>query len=258
MGRTKEKPYPKWTIDGNGCLGCGSVRQRLGPSAGQPSGFLVCPLRYPPKKAIGPGPVVRPPQEKGKISVMPILAEQPCLYPEYLLVDPTAIELEGPPSERNWWVIYTKSRQEKSLARDLLGYRIPFYLPQIPRDHLARGRRVRTHVPVFPGYVFLFGSPDERVGALRTNRTSRILPVSAQDELLRDLRQLANLISLGAPLSVEQRLSPGRLVRIRRGSLAGFEGTVFQRRGSNRLMVAINFLQQGVSIEINDFMVEPI
>jgi transcription antitermination factor NusG len=189
---------------------------------------------------------------------MPILAEQPSLYPENLLADPVGIQLEDSPAERCWWVIYTKSRQEKSLARDLLGYRIPFYLPQVSSVHLVRGRRVRSYLPVFPGYVFLYGSPDERLGALRTNRISRVLPVPTQEELHRDLQRLANLIATGAPLTVEQRLSAGRAVRIRNGPMAGFEGTIVQRRGSDRLLIAVNFLQQGVSVEINDFMVEPI
>ena len=111
---------------------------------------------------------------------------------------------------------------------------------------------------MFPGYVFLFGSPEERVGALRTNRISRILPVPTQEELVRDLRQLAKLIAIGAPLTLEERLSPGQMVRIRKGPMAGFEGTIVQRRGSDRLLIAVKFLQQGVSVEINDFMVDPI
>jgi transcriptional antiterminator RfaH len=192
---------------------------------------------------------------------MPILAEEQCSYPENLLDDPIDDDVQqsdSPASDRVWWVVYTKSRQEKSLARDLLGHQIPFYLPQVPRDHLVRGRRVRAHVPVYPGYLFLFGAPDERVGALTTNRTSRILSVPTQEQLLRDLRQLAKLIATGAPLTIEQRLSPGRKVRVRNGPMAGIEGTIVQRRGSDRLLIAVNFLQQGVSIEINDFMVEPL
>ncbi|MCU0981355.1 MAG: antitermination protein NusG [Pirellulaceae bacterium] len=190
---------------------------------------------------------------------MPVLAQEPCTFPENLLDDPIDVQQsDSPASDRVWWVICTKSRQEKSLARDLLSYRIPFYLPQVPRDHLVRGRRVRAHVPVYPGYLFLFGTPDERVGALTTNRTSRILSVPTQEELVRDLRQLAKLIAIGAPLTMEERLSPGQMVRIRNGPMSGFEGTIVQRRGSNRLLIAVNFLQQGVSVEINDFMVEPI
>ena len=48
------------------------------------------------------------------------------------------------------------------------------------------------------------------------------------------------------------------MVRIRNGLMAGFEGTIIQRRGSNRLLITIDFMQQGASVEIGDFMVEPI
>jgi hypothetical protein len=194
---------------------------------------------------------------------MPILAQEPCMFPDDLLQEPTDADSpdpDRPETERVWWVVYTKSRQEKSLARDLGCMQVPFYLPLVPRDHLIRGRRVRSQIPVFAGYLFLFGTPDERVDALTTNRISRILPVPPplQDVLVRDLRQLAALIAVGAPLTVEQRLCPGRKVCIRTGSMAGIEGTIVQRRGGDRLLIAVNFLQQGVSVEINDFMVDPI
>ncbi len=187
---------------------------------------------------------------------MPILAEQPCVFPEDLLENNE--ELGPQESERVWWAIYTRSRQDKALARDLFANEIPFYFPQVARERLVRRRRVRTLDPVFPGYVFLFGTPEERVDSLKTNRISRILPVPDQDELFRDLRQLAELIAIGAPLTVEQRLCPGRQARIHNGPLAGLEGTIMKRRGTDRLLIAVNFLQQGVSIEINDFLVEPV
>ena len=42
------------------------------------------------------------------------------------------------------------------------------------------------------------------------------------------------------------------------GSLMGLEGTILARRGEDRLVVAVEFLQQGVSVLISDFQVEPI
>jgi hypothetical protein len=36
------------------------------------------------------------------------------------------------------------------------------------------------------------------------------------------------------------------------------EGIVTKRRGVSRLLVAVNYLQQGASVEIEDFMVEVI
>jgi transcriptional antiterminator RfaH len=75
--------------------------------------------------------------------------------------------------------------------------------------------------------------------------------------LVYDLRQLRQLIAVGAPLTVESRLGPGQQVRVRQGPFAGLEGTVLKRRGKSRLLVSINFLQQGASVEIEDFLLDP-
>ena len=93
---------------------------------------------------------------------------------------------------------------------------------------------------------------------LATNRISRVLPVENGEQLLFDLRQLRQLIAAGAPLTIESRLAPGRRVRVRQGAFAGLEGIVMKRRGETRLLVSVNFLQQGASVEIDDFLLEPL
>jgi len=184
---------------------------------------------------------------------MPILAETTALHPRELF-EPGSVDVTG----RNWWVIYTKSRQEKALARQLLGHGLSFYLPLVPKDNLIRGRRVRSQIPLFPGYVFLFGNDQERIVSLTTNRVLHVLPVEDDAQLWKDLAQIHQLIASNAPLTVERRLAPGQRVRVKSGALLGIEGTVMARRRVRRLLVAVSMLQQGVSVAIDDFMVEPI
>lgn len=184
---------------------------------------------------------------------MPILGEEPVLFPETLLDD-----MPSEPSERHWLVFYTKARQEKALARQMLGWEIPFYLPLVKKRLLCRGRKFLAHVPLFAGYMFLYGSEEERLRAQTTNRIVQVLRVPDPDRLRFELRQLRRLIVADAPLTVESRLVPGMRVRVHGGSLMGVEGTVLKRRGGTRLFVAINFLQQGASVEIEDFLLEPI
>lgn len=184
---------------------------------------------------------------------MPILSEEPTLFPDTLL-DETACE----PSDRRWWVLYTKARQEKAISRDLLGFQIPFYLPLVGKTSVSRGRTISSHIPLFPGYVFLYGSEEERIRSLTTNRISRVLKVDDPAGLLHDLRQLRQLIASKAPLTVESRLVPGNRVRVRHGSLAGLEGIVLTRRAETRLLVSVNFIQKGASVEVDDFLLEPI
>ena len=184
---------------------------------------------------------------------MPILKEEPSMYPETLLD-----AASGEKADRRWLALYTKARQEKSLARELLKLGIPFYLPLVRKVGVARGRKRTSLVPLFAGYLFLFGSEEERLRTLGTNRISRVLAVDDPDQLVFDLRQLRQLIATNAPLTVESRLGPGQQVRVRQGPFAGLEGTVVKRRGETRLLVSINFLQRGASVEIDDFMLDPL
>jgi transcriptional antiterminator RfaH len=155
-------------------------------------------------------------------------------------------------------VLYTKPRQEKAVSRELFRRQVPFYLPLVRKTHRYRGRRLAAHLPLFDGYVFLFGAEADRAKSLATNRVLRVLAVDDPQRLVFDLRQFQQLIVAGAPLTVESRLLPGRRVRVRSGPFAGMEGTVLHRRGRARLLVSINFLQQGASIEMEDFLLEPI
>jgi transcriptional antiterminator RfaH len=111
---------------------------------------------------------------------------------------------------------------------------------------------------LFDGYVFLFGNQAERLLALTTNRICRVLPVPQQDELRQDLLQVRHVITSGLPLTVESRLAPGQRVRIRKGLLHGIEGNIIRREGIDRLLIAVEFMARGVSVEINDFAVEPV
>ncbi len=182
---------------------------------------------------------------------MPLLGQEPSLFPDSLLDSAEGVD-------RNWMAAYTKPRQEKSLARELFRLQIPFYLPLVRRTLYHAERRRFSYTALFPGYVFLFASAAERLRVLATNRIVRILQVLDPVGLVRDLRQLRQLISSNAPLTIESRMSPGDRVRVRKGPFAGIEGTVVHRRGATRLLVSVDFLQRGASVEIDDFLLEPV
>ena len=160
-----------------------------------------------------------------------VVTDTAALWPEGLLEPPPDQSPPDQSPQRQWWAVYTRARQEKALARDLFARQVPYYLPLIPKNNYYRGRCVSFEVPVFAGYLFLCGTEDQRLASLPTNRVSRVLAVSDGERLRSDLCQLRRLIASGAPLTIESRLAPGDRVRIRRGPLAGLEGTVLVRRG---------------------------
>lgn len=184
---------------------------------------------------------------------MAILAHEPDLFPSDLL---DHAEL-GRETDRAWWVIHTKPRQEKELARRLRRLDIWWYLPQVSRKYRSpSGRKRESFVPLFPSYVFLYGDAAQRLRILETGCSVHVLHVADGIQLTHDLQQIWRLTQTGAPLTPESLLEPGRAVRVKCGPFRGFEGRVFKRHSSTRLLVIVNYLQQGVSVELDECDVE--
>jgi hypothetical protein len=110
-------------------------------------------------------------------------------------------------------------------------------------------------LPIFPGYVFLYGGAQERLAALETNCVSRCIAVHAQDELQRDLARVFHLITTGLPLVPEPCLEPGTLVEVTGGVMEGLQGRILRRGGQLRLVIEVHLLQQAVSVEIDEHLV---
>ncbi len=186
---------------------------------------------------------------------MPILAQEPDIYPNHLL-DESDIRAD---ENVNWWAMYCLPRQEKQLMRRLRKLDVSFYAPMIPHTTRSPAGRVRTsYVPLFKSYVFVFGDEADRHESVSTGCVSRWLEVPDGDLLTHELRQIQQLVQSEMPLSPEARLTAGNYVRIRSGPLAGLEGQIIRRENQDRLLVAVNYLQQGASVLLEDFDVESI
>lgn len=182
---------------------------------------------------------------------MPLLPKDTDIYPSDLLDGEHSLD-----GDRRWWTLYTRVRQEKSLSRELHTWGIPYYLPLIKKSHLHRGRKRSSYLPLFSSYVFLFASNEERIRALSTERVAQALPAPDPADLLRDLQQIQRLIQAEVPLTLESKIQPGERVRVKTGVLAGIEGIVHSRTKSTKLVVLVNLLKQGVSLEVEDFTLE--
>ena len=189
---------------------------------------------------------------------MPILPKQQDIYPNDLLdVVEGGAGREPPVVGGRWVAFYTLSRREKDLMRKLQAAGVPFYGPMVRRRLHSPGGRVRaSYVPLFPGYVFSLVDDEQRRAALATNTVARWIPIVDERMLVDDLRAIKRLIDTERPLTPEARIEPGQAVRVRTGALRGLEGTVVKRRGAERLLVAVRFLNQGASIELEDVDLE--
>ena len=181
---------------------------------------------------------------------MPILNAETDLWPTDLLDSAPAS------NGQTWHVAHTRARQEKALVRWLLEWKISFYIPLMQRRGGAESRDRSSYIPVFTGYVFFAGDAEARLLALQSKRVAHVLPVFDQHQLLEDLRGIRRLTCAGLPVQREEVFQPGRPVRIAHGPLKGQSGIIIRRSGRYRLVVAVDFVRQGVSVEIDADAVE--
>ena len=182
---------------------------------------------------------------------MPILKQEIDHYPPDLFER----DLAG----SKWWALYTLSRREKDLMRRLVKLEVSFYGPVVEVQHRSpNGRLRKVFQPLFSNYVFLCGTEDDRYQAVCTGCVSRDLEVREPERLIKDLRNIHELIESGVELSPEPDVPIGARVRVTSGALEDREGIVIERRGQSRLLVAVDFLQQGASVELEGFEVEPL
>jgi len=187
---------------------------------------------------------------------MPILPAEPDFYPPELW-DAGAGARQTP--EAVWWCLHTKPRQEKAMARELRQLGLTFYLPQVTKeDRTPQGRKIRSVIPLFTSYLFLFGDPIERLAAFRGNRLVNVLDVSDQDSLERDLRQIHTMLSSGLPVAPEASVPVGARVRIMTGPLTGVEGTVIRRGKRDQFVALVRFLGRGATVDLEDWQVEQV
>jgi len=184
---------------------------------------------------------------------MPLLTLEPFVSPDDLFGDSAS-----PPAEGRWWVLHTRPRAEKRLARELLRHGRSFFLPLFTRTWRNRGTTRSSHLPLFPSYVFLHGDGDARWTALATNQVAQVIPVEDQRQLHDDLMRVHHLMVSGLPLTPEERLEPGAAVMITRGPLAGMTGKVLKKSKGLRVLVEVRLLQQGVSAEIESWMLQAV
>lgn len=181
---------------------------------------------------------------------MPLLECEPSVFPA------TLFERYEAGEGSRWVVLHTRPRSEKSLARAAVRMRVPFYLPLFVKRWRNKGRSFAAHVPLFPGYVFVHGDEDTCGRMVDTRHVANCIPVVDQKQLWKDLTQVFTVIQSGGSLHPRDRLAPGSMVLVTRGPWAGLEGKILRSGGGLVLVVEVQFLQRGVAVEIESWMVE--
>ena len=147
--------------------------------------------------------------------------------------------------DRFWGFAYLKPRTEKKVAEYLLGRGVPSYLPVVNKARLHHGTKIVTPIPMFPGYLFLAASDQERSELKRSEKNFVNIELLRNDveeeQLVRELNnlRLLELESQGREVLINPGIQRGDKVVVTQGAMKGLQAEVI-RRDDNRNAIIIN------------------
>ena len=115
-----------------------------------------------------------------------------------------------------------------------------------------------AELPLFDGYVFLYGPIEEAYETDRSGRIVQIIHVSDQSGLERELANIRLAMQCGAKLDPYPYLREGVRACVRSGPLRGLEGVIESRTACNRLILQVQILGRATAIELDGAALEPL
>ena len=150
-----------------------------------------------------------------------------------------------------WFLLRTRSRQEKIIANDLAARGVSHYLPLMTSTRYYGNRKARVELPLFPGYVFLRGAADDAFAADRAGRLAQIIPIRNQSRVNEELKNICFALASKAPLMQFPYLQKGVHVEVRCGPMRGLRGIIEDYAKRNRLILQVEILGRAVSLEVD-------
>jgi len=176
--------------------------------------------------------------------------------------DPPTLNPQPAAVPEAWYAVYTRSRHEKQVGQFLERHGIRTYVPLRRGWSTRRDRRVTVDLPALPGYLFvqcaLYG--ETRALIKRTSGVVRIVehagrPAAIPSSQIESLRAV-----LASAFNAEGHpyLKAGDRVRVVRGPMIHAEGYLVRIAGNkHRLVIAVDHVNQALSVEIDAHCVEP-
>lgn len=163
----------------------------------------------------------------------------------------------------HWFAVHVRSRHEFRVFDRLTQAGIEAFLPAVERLSRWKDRKKLIDFPLFPGYLFVRISKDyhDMLAVLKTNGVVRFLGlIPGEPEPVPDdqISSLKKLVENKEALDPYPFLIEGQRVRIRKGPLAGVEGLLVKKHDKHLLVLSVDILQQGVSLEIEASEVEEV
>lgn len=156
-------------------------------------------------------------------------------------------------AEAAWFAVWTRSRHEQVVREQLERKGVETFLPTITRWSRWKDRKKQVDWPLFPGYCFARFDALDRLPILKCTGVVNIVsfdgePAPIPESEIVGIRQLveSDLAFDPCPLIHE-----GDMVEVTHGPLKGVAGRLVRKGAHARLVLSVELIGQGVSVEVD-------
>jgi len=161
-----------------------------------------------------------------------------------------------------WYALYTRSRFEKKMLKELTERRIEVFLPM--REILSRwkDRKKRIWIPLFPGYLFVnhVNTPENRYRILNIPGAVRFVGFEGHADPIPEaqIQYIRRFLESSMTIDPYPYMQVGTRVEVIVGPLKGIQGILVEKRGKFRFVLQVDLIRQAVSVEIDASDVRPL
>jgi transcription antitermination factor NusG len=160
----------------------------------------------------------------------------------------------------NWYAAYTRANHERRVADQLAERGVENFLPQYESVRKWKDRKIRLQMPLFPGYVFVHLSLQNRLRVLQVPGVACLVgfagrPVAVSGE---EFARIRGFLNKGFHTEPHPYLQAGRRVRVHSGPLEGMEGIVVRRKNGSRLVISLELIQRAIAVDVEAADVAPL
>ena len=159
-----------------------------------------------------------------------------------------------------WYALWTRSRHEHLVCRELTSRHVEAFLPTILRWSAWKDRKKQIDWPLFPGYCFARFDVDSRFAILNCLGVVAIVSFNGEPAPIPD----CEIDGVRRLVSSELRYDPcpfiheGAVVEVVRGPLTGVVGRLVRKGSHAHLVLSVATVNQAVSVQVDASDVVPI
>jgi transcription antitermination factor NusG len=157
-------------------------------------------------------------------------------------------------TEKQWHVVYTRSRAEKKVQLELTIKQIENFLPMQKKLRQWKDRKKWVEMPLMSGYCFVNITKKEYDLVLQTNNVvsyvrfegkAAIIPDDQIDSIKKMLKQYDFEVNV-----TSDNFAPGKMVEVIEGPMIGLKGELVKAQGKNKFIIRLNQINSVVSVEV--------